>query len=110
MYNVTGHWLGTSVSAKDQSTSNLEATFTTLNATNSHFSGTLSVSSNSGSSIFNVQGTANSKGAYKATLTVTGAKASLSGKIDAGTNTITGTYKANQHGHTDHGTFTVTKS
>ena len=109
-YNITGHWLGTSVSAKDQSTSNLEATFTSLNGTNTKFSGTMSVNSNSGSTIFGAHGTVNAKGAVKANLTYTGTTASIAGKVDAGTNTITGTYKSNQHGHTDHGTFTITKS
>lgn len=110
VYNVTGHWLGTSVTSRDQSTSNLEATFTTVNAKNTHFSGTLSVNSNSGSQIFGVHGTVNPKGAVKANLTVTGTKASLAGKIDAGTNTITGTFKVSHGGHSDHGTFTITKT
>ena len=110
IYNVTGHWLGTAVSAKDQSTSNLEATFTSINATNSKFSGTLSVNSNSGSQIFGLKGTVSSKGAFKAALTATGSHASLAGKINAATNTITGTFKSNHGGHSDHGTFSITKS
>lgn len=109
VFDVTGHWTGSSTSAKDGSMSTLAADLQ-ANKKGSGFTGTLEVVDPGGTEDFKVRGKV---GAGNKTLTMAltlkgHSPASITGKLNTTVPEVTGKYRATGK-HADHGTFTLTR-